>query len=169
MTSSLRFASRLTLLLMLGLSLSACGWQLRGTTSTPSMESLTVTGASTELRYTLEDELEDQGVLVHNEAPYILVIDDEDWMRRTSAVDAQGRQAEIELRYTLRWHIKDRKSGALLTTPQRMMTLRNLPWYPENATASSDEEQLVRDDLFLDMAYRLINQIAAASEGWETY
>ena len=49
------------------------------------------------------------------------------------------------------------------------MTLRNLPWYPENATASSDEEQLVRDDLFLDMAYRLINQIAAASEGWETY
>jgi LPS-assembly lipoprotein len=165
MTSSLRATSRLTLLLVLGLVLSACGWQLRGTTSTPSMETLTVSGASTELRYTLEDELEDQGVLVHNQAPYILVIDDEDWMRRTSAVDAQGRQAEIELR----WHIKDRKSGALLTTPTRMMTLRNLPWYPENATASSDEEQLVRDDLFLDMAYRLINQIAAASEGWETY
>ena len=155
--------------LLLTLLLTACGWQLRGTTSTPSMETLTVSGASTELRYTLEDELEDQGVLVHNQAPYILVIDDEDWMRRTSAVDAQGRQAEIELRYTLRWHIKDRKSGALLTTPTRMMTLRNLPWYPENATASSDEEQLVRDDLFLDMAYRLINQIAAASEGWETY
>mgnify|MGYP003134188123 CR=1 FL=1 len=152
MTSTVRATTRVILLLVLGLALSACGWQLRGTTSTPSMETLTVSGASTELRYTLEDELEDQGVLVHSEAPYILVIDDEDWMRRTSAVDAQGR-----------------KSGALLTTPTRMMTLRNLPWYPENATASSDEEQLVRDDLFLDMAYRLINQIAAASEGWETY
>ena len=66
MTSSLRATSRLTLLLVLGLVLSACGWQLRGTTSTPSMETLTVSGASTELRYTLEDELEDQGVLVHN-------------------------------------------------------------------------------------------------------
>ena len=60
MTSSLRATSRLTLLLVLGLVLSACGWQLRGTTSTPSMETLTVSGASTELRYTLEDELEDK-------------------------------------------------------------------------------------------------------------
>ena len=50
-----------------------------------------------------------------------------------------------------------------------MMTLRNLPWYPENATASSDEEQLVRDDLYEDMTFRLINQIAVASKGWETY
>ncbi|MCG8391445.1 MAG: LPS assembly lipoprotein LptE [Pseudomonadales bacterium] len=155
--------------LLLALLLTACGWQLRGTTSVPSMETLTIAGASTELRYTLEDELENQGVLVHGESPYILVIDDEDWMRRTSAVDAQGRQAEIELRYTLLWHIKDRKTGALLTTPNRMMTLRTLPWYPEDATASSDEEQLVRDDLYEDMSYRLINQIAVASEGWETY
>ena len=92
MTSTVRATTRVILLLVLGLALSACGWQLRGTTSTPSMETLTVSGASTELRYTLEDELEDQGVLVHSEAPYILVIDDEDWMRRTSAVDAQGRQ-----------------------------------------------------------------------------
>ena len=90
--------------LILTLLLSACGWQLRGTTSKPNLETLTVTGASTELRYTLEDELENQGVLVHGESPYLLVIDDEDWMRRTSAVDAQGRQAEIELRYTLYWH-----------------------------------------------------------------
>ena len=90
-------------------------------------------------------------------------------MRRTSAVDAQGRQAEIELRYTLYWHIEDRKTGALLTTPKRVMALRTLPWYPENATASSDEESMVRDDLYEDMSYRLINQIATASQRWEPY
>ena len=155
--------------LILSLLLTACGWQLRGTTSKPNLETLAVSGASTELRYTLEDELENQDVLVHSEAPYILVIDDEDWMRRTSAVDAQGRQAEIELRYTLYWHIEDRKTGALLTTPKRVMALRTLPWYPENATASSDEESMVRDDLYEDMSYRLINQIATASQRWEPY
>lgn len=155
--------------LLLTLLLSACGWQLRGTTSVPTMESLTLSGASTELKYSLEDELENQGVLVHNESPYELIIDDEEWMRRTSAVDDQGRQAEIELRYTLYWHLRDVKTGALLTTPKRLMALRSLPWYPENAIASSDEEQLVRDDLYEDMTFRLINQIAVASKGWETY
>lgn len=155
--------------LLLTLLITACGWQLRGATSVPTMESLTLIGASTELKYSLEDELENQGVLVHNESPYQLIIDDEEWMRRTSAVDDQGRQAEIELRYTLYWHLRDVKTGALLTTPKRMMALRSLPWYPENATASSDEEQLVREDLYEDMTFRLINQIAVASKGWETY
>ncbi len=155
-------------ILLLSLLISACGWQLRGTTGVPTMESLTLIGASTELKYSLEDELENQGVLVHNESPYELIIDDEEWMRRTSAVDDQGRQAEIELRYTLYWHLRDVKP-ALLTTPKRMMALRSLPWYPENAIASSDEEQLVRDDLYEDMTFRLINQIAVASKGWETY
>ena len=86
--------------LLLTLLITACGWQLRGATSVPTMESLSLVGASTELKYSLEDELENQGVLVHNESPYQLIIDDEEWMRRTSAVDDQGRQAEIELRYT---------------------------------------------------------------------
>jgi len=47
MTSTVRATTRVILLLVLGLALSACGWQLRGTTSTPSMETLTVSGAST--------------------------------------------------------------------------------------------------------------------------
>ncbi|MEE3319736.1 MAG: LPS assembly lipoprotein LptE [Pseudomonadota bacterium] len=155
--------------LLLTLLLSACGWQLRGVTNQPNLETLTIKGATTSLRYALEDQLEKQGVLVHGESPYLLVIDDEDWMRRTSAVDAQGRQAEIELRYTLYWHIQDKKTGALLTTPARLRSIRTLPWYPENATASSDEEDLVRDDLYEDMTIRLINQIATASQRWEPY
>ena len=67
--------------LLLTLLITACGWQLRGATSVPTMESLSLVGASTELKYSLEDELENQGVLVHNESPYQLIIDDEEWMR----------------------------------------------------------------------------------------
>ena len=37
--------------LLLTLLITACGWQLRGTTSVPTMESLTLIGASTELKY----------------------------------------------------------------------------------------------------------------------
>ncbi|EKF75768.1 rare lipoprotein B [Alcanivorax hongdengensis A-11-3] len=155
------------LVLLLTVWLSACGWQLRGATQTPSLDTVTLKGASAQLRYPLEDKLEDEGVLVHNESPYILVIEDEDWSRRTAAVDDQGRQAEIELRYQIVWHLESRDSGALLTAPKRLMALRSFAWYPDNATASSDEEQLVREDLYDDIIVRLINQLAAATQGWE--
>ena len=152
---------------VLSVLLSACGWQLRGATLAPNIESLALVGASTKLKYAVEDTLAEHDILVFQEARHQLEVRDEEWMRRTSAVDAQGRQAEIELRFTLYWHVRDRKTGALLTTPRRLMVLRTLPWYPENATASSDEEQLVRDDLYEDMSQRLINQIATASQRWE--
>ena len=163
----MRFSKPL-LILLLCAWLGACGWQLRGATRTPNLETVTLTGGGAELRYALEDKLEEQGVLVHNHSPYVLIIESEDWSRRTAAVDDRGRQAEIELRYEVKWHLQDRDSGALLTAPQRMMALRSFAWYPDNATASSDEEQLVKDDLRDDLITRLINQLAAATASWDT-
>ncbi|MDX1803900.1 MAG: LPS assembly lipoprotein LptE [Alcanivorax sp.] len=155
------------LVMLLSAWLCACGWQLRGATRAPNLETVTLKGGNAQLRYDLEDKLEDQGVLVHSQSPYVLVIESEDWSRRTAAVDDRGRQAEIELRYEVKWHLQDRDSGALLTAPQRMMALRSFAWYPDNATASSDEEQLVRDDLRDDLITRLINQLAAATATWD--
>ncbi len=63
--------------LLAALLLSACsGWQLRGQTSVPNLESVTVDGASARLRYTLEDRLEPAGVQVHGQAP----ISSRSWM-----------------------------------------------------------------------------------------
>lgn len=155
--------------LFLTLLLTGCGWQLRGTTQAPALESVSIQGGGAELKYGLEDELGRKDVLVHSQSPYLLIIEDQDWHRRTAAVDSQGRQAEIELRYEVRWHLEDRRTGALLTTPQRVMSLRSFAWYPDNATASSDEESLVRDDLHDDLIYRIINQLANLTQGWETY
>jgi LPS-assembly lipoprotein len=84
---------RIALVIVLtALTLSACsGWQLRGQTSTPELESITLDGASARLRYTLEDELEPSGVLIHGQSQNIVMILDERWDSRTAAVDARGR------------------------------------------------------------------------------
>ena len=154
---------------LLCLLLGACGFQLRGLAQTPNLDSLALSGGSSQLRFGLEDRLQDMDILVHNEAPYRLVISDEDWNRRTGAVDRQGRQAELELRYQLRWHLEDRHSGAMLSPSQRLVAMRTFAYFPDNATASSDEEQLVRADLYEDLIARLINQLARVSQDLERH
>lgn len=150
--------------LLAALLLSACsGWQLRGQTSVPNLESVTVDGASARLRYTLEDRLEPAGVQVHGQAPYIIKVLDERWDRRTAAVDDRGRAAERELRYEITWQLVDRDTGAMLNPPRRIAAMRSFAYSPDNVTATSDEEDLVRTDLFEDVGYRLINQLANAS------
>ena len=74
----IRHARTALLLTAAALLLAACsGWQLRGQTSTPELESITLDGASARLRYTLEDELEPSGVLIHGESQNIVMILDE--------------------------------------------------------------------------------------------
>ena len=84
----IRHARTALLLTAAALLLAACsGWQLRGQTSTPELESITLDGASARLRYTLEDELEPSGVLIHGQSQNIVMILDERWDSRTAAVD----------------------------------------------------------------------------------
>lgn len=160
----IRHARTVLLLTAAALLLAACsGWQLRGQTSTPELESITLDGASARLRYTLEDELEPSGVLIHGESQNIVMILDERWDSRTAAVDARGRAAERELRYEITWQLVDRDTEAMLNPPRRISALRSFAYSPDNVTATSDEEELVRDDLYEDVAYRLINQLANAA------
>ena len=57
----------------------------------------------------------------------------------------------------------DRDTEAMLNPPRRISALRSFAYSPDNVTATSDEEELVRDDLYQDVAYRLINQLANAA------
>ncbi|ASK33101.1 hypothetical protein CEK62_21435 (plasmid) [Alcanivorax sp. N3-2A] len=155
---------RTLLILALSLVLAACsGWQLRGDTQNPRFESVTLVGASARLRYNVERGLAPSGTLVHSQSPYIVNIIDERWNRRTAAVDERGRAAERELTYEIIWQLIDRKTNAVLNPPRHIMAIRSFAYSPDNVTATSDEEYLVEEDLFDDITYRLINQIADAS------
>lgn len=144
--------------------LSGCsGWQLRGNTHTPLFEDLSLHNASARLQYTMEDQLDKVGVPLRAQARYIVNIVDEHWSRRTAAVDQRGRAAERELTYEVVWQLVDRNTGAILNPPRHIMAMRSFAYSPDNVTATSDEENLVETDLYEDVVYRLVNQLADAS------
>lgn len=150
-------------LLGLSLVLSGCGFKLRGAPEYQNLAALTVTGGSYDLRNGTLDALEASGVAVHDAAPQTLRIDNERFGRRTVAVDAQGRAAEIELRYSFFWQLADSKTSTAIT-PRRQITLvRNFNYDPENATASSDEESYTRQDMYRDATWQLLRQLDAAT------
>lgn len=165
---TLRLPAILMLMTMLGL-IAGCGWQLRGATQTPDLESLTLRGGSAELRFALEDRLQDMGITVHQHSPYRLVIEDEHWQRRTGAVDSRGRQAEIELRYHLRWYLADRDSQEPISVTHRMMSMRTFAYSPDSATSSADEELLLRQDLYDDMIDRMLSQLAVITHSLNSH
>lgn len=154
----------LALLLCSTLLLSACsGWHLRGELHQPRFHALSVQGASARLFYTLENQLGRVGVPLHAHARYGIKIISEHLQRRTAAVDARGREAERELTYEVVWQLVDRTTGAILNPPRHIMAIRSFAYYPNNVTASSDEQNLVERDLYNDVVYRLIGQLADAS------
>lgn len=159
-----RHIRTLAILLCGALLLSACsGWQLRGDLHSPRFEALTLQGGSARLHYTLERQLGTLGVPLHAEARYVVHITDERLQDRTAAVDSQGREAERELTYEITWQLIDSKTGAVLNPPRHIMSMRSFAYYPDNVTASSDEQTQVETELFDDVSYRLINQLADAS------
>ncbi|WP_111655899.1 LPS assembly lipoprotein LptE [Isoalcanivorax indicus] len=153
---------RLLLVIAATLLLAACGWQLRGTPQYLALESLTLDGPSYELRRRLELALEESGVAVHGDSERRLAILNERWDRRTVAVDAQGRAAEIELRYGFNWQLRSR-NGETRTPSRRINLVRNFNFDAANATAASDEERATRQEMFEDATWQLLRQLDAVS------
>ena len=150
--------------LLLVLTLAGCsGWHLRGDVHKPLFTDLSLQHGSARLRYTLEAQLGEQGVPLRSQSRYIVRIVQEHWNKRTAAVDQLGREAERELTYEIVWQLVDRKTGAPLNPPRHIMSVRSFAYYPDNVTASSDEENMVETDLYNDVVYRLVNELADAS------
>lgn len=141
------------------LSLNACGWQLRSEADTVELDSITVEGGSTDFALKLEQALEDDGVLVHDESPLALHLSPMNWNTRTVAVDKVGRAAEIEIKLNLYWQVLSRDKQ-LLTGKQHIGTSRRYQVSADNATGASDEDQLARDDMRTEMIGRIMRALS---------
>lgn len=149
--------------LLLALGLAGCGWQLRGAPAFDGMETLTLDGGSRVLRHRLERELEAAGVLVHEQSPWRLGIQDESWQRRTIAVDDRGRAAEIALHLSLQWQLFDNDSGEPAAPQRRLHIERTYHYNPDSAVSSSDEEEMLREALYQDAVWQLMRQLEATA------
>ncbi|PKM21876.1 MAG: hypothetical protein CVV10_07160 [Gammaproteobacteria bacterium HGW-Gammaproteobacteria-14] len=149
--------------IFLCLTVSACGWQLRGVNQPMALDSVSLMGGESRSRLDIQDVLRSQGLLVINDAPVLIRLTNESWQRRTISVDRQGRASGIELRYQLYWQLTDRDKKPL-TSRRQVQVSRSYQVDPANAVAASDEDQLTREIMRREAANVLARQLRAETE-----
>lgn len=157
---------RLTLCLFLALLTTACGWQLRGSSSIPqALERIYLTSSdehsalTTDVRQVL---LTNKVVITESssDAPLSLRVLEENIDRRTAAVGADALTSAFELYMTVGYEVRD-KQGELLAQPATASITRIYNYNPNDAASSAREETLLVREMRQDLAGQLIRRVNA--------
>ncbi|MEM1080283.1 MAG: LPS assembly lipoprotein LptE [Pseudomonadota bacterium] len=154
------------MLLLISLTLCACGFQLRGSASLPKamnttfIQSSNPTGLFTrELSLLLEANGVDV-VDTMSEGAARLVIADERITRRPLTVSADARVREFELVFDLRFSLLA-ADGSVLIEPETLRLAREFQFDEQEILGAASEEELLREDLRRNMAATLVRRLEA--------
>ena len=78
--------------------------------------------------------------------------------KRVLSVDNRGKVIEYEIFYLLRFKFLD-SSGNTLLPEQRIVMVRDYPFAATDVLGASQEERLLRDDMYKDMARQIMRRI----------
>ncbi|HSX71212.1 MAG TPA: LPS assembly lipoprotein LptE, partial [Pseudomonas sp.] len=146
-------------MLVIGLAvlLSACGFQLRGTGSAEfalKEIDLQARNAYGDTVKQLRQLLENSDVKVHNGAPYLLLLANEQETQRTASVTSSARSAEYELTTHLDYEIRGEKNMLLL---RDKLEVQRVYVHDENNLIGSSQESA---QLRQEMRRELIQQVS---------
>jgi LPS-assembly lipoprotein len=152
-----------SVLLVVGLSLSACGFHLRGSVQLPPVMARTYVeaGRAGELAEDLRELLRSSGVqLVGSkpEASAVIRLLGDQRERRVIAVDTSGAASAYELSYQARFELLD-GDGAVLLGGQSLSRSRDLNFDGANVLGKSREEEQIYAALRSDVAAAILQRI----------
>ncbi len=160
-----QYISRSILLILL-LTLSACGFQPRGATidlsSLPSPLFISGIERHSDIHRELRKQLQRSGIALAKSArdsALLLRISDHKAETRLLSLDSLNRAIEYELEETVRMAVYDR-AGRELIAPQQIRTLRISFSPPEGILGSGREAELLRDAMRAEIAQRITNRLA---------
>ncbi|OUS09819.1 hypothetical protein A9Q90_02350 [Gammaproteobacteria bacterium 54_18_T64] len=149
--------------ILLLLSLSACGWQLRGTGGDATIEHLHVDANAPDSAFirVLERYLRGSGIALvdsPNEAQYSLKIITEKSRRRTATVSASARISERLLEERIDYLII--RSDGTVAVERTSATVERIYEYNEdNVLATEDEARLLKSEMYNDLARQIANRL----------
>jgi|AZII01.1.fsa_nt_gi LPS-assembly lipoprotein len=153
---------RLSVIVLL-LTVSACGWQLRGTGGEPSIARLhlhsTVPGSA--FTQILERYLRGSGIeLVDSagKAEYSLRILEENSKRRTATVSASARISERLLEEQVEYLVT-RPDGSIAIERSTASVERIYEYNEDNVLATEDEARLLKNEMYNDLARQIANRL----------
>ncbi len=153
-----------TLTIILAVTISACGWQLRGAPKNfPPGSKLYITTENprSDLSESITRLLQTSGLPLAEdatEADFVLTVHKEIEQKRTVSVDAKGRASEYELITSAEYSVRDRNGKYLLTNAQADV-YRILQWDEDEVASKGEEERLQREEMRRELISRIIDRL----------
>ncbi|QHQ39760.1 LPS assembly lipoprotein LptE [Microbulbifer hydrolyticus] len=153
-----------TLTIILAVTISACGWHLRGAPKNfPPGSKLYITTEDprSELAESITRLLQTSGLPLAEDpldADFTLTIHSETEKKRTVSVDAKGRASEYELITSAEYSVQD-KTGRDLLTQAKADVYRTLEWDDAEVVSKGEEERLQREEMRRELISRIIDRL----------
>lgn len=151
------------------LTLSACGWQLRGAGGEVSIARLYLNSNTPDSAFTrvLERYLRGSGTeLVDSasKAEYSLNIIKEKSKRRTATVSASARISERLLEEQVEYLVT-RSDGSVAIERTTASVERIYEYNEDNVLATEDEARLLKNEMYNDLARQIANRLRHLNQG----
>lgn len=151
----------------IAIALSACGFQLRGQTDLPAaMERthLALADENGELGRALRPLLEAAGadLVSGDEDGATLLVGHDDMQREILTVGRQARVSEFQLRYQVRFTLRD-ASGETLVPERSLELTRDFTFDEASVLGKANEEALLREELYGEMARLILFHLSQAA------
>lgn len=150
------------LVLLMSLTLTACGFKLRGLYDVPEalrQVQLVTESKPSQIEPELRTVLEINQVQLTENGRYRLEILSERHTRRTATLTGNADAAEYELRSEVRFRVLDRQQNdAVIMHDRSVMNERVYRNERDNVTASASQETLIRQQMLQDLAQQIVRQ-----------
>jgi len=161
------FRMRALGLILLYLTLPACGYHLRGSVEIPEgISAVHVKAPNRSLERAWKEELGIMGIpmaATAEEADAILSVDNETFDRRVLSVDADsGKVTEYELAYTVQFSMRRPDTSELLA-PQTVTRIRSYTFNPDTVLGNEREQQLLHREMREDALRQILVRLSAAA------
>lgn len=157
-------------LLIIVLSISACGYQLRGSIDLPEgLKSIYLQNASAQLQKNMKKTLKSSGgKLVDNieQAGLVVQVVKEKMDRRVLSLSSTGRASEYEIIYQLEFNLLDAERKALSRTQQIEIT-KDYFNNQEEVLGKDNEERVIRDEMYRRAVQSIVNRSRVVLENLE--
>lgn len=156
------------LVLLLAISLAACGFQLRGASPLPAVMERTYiqADARSPLYFELEQSIQAAGAQVvqsASEASATLQIHRADFSRRDRGIDQLGRVNEYEHRLSLVYSLHD-SQGASLVSHQQLQLIREQRFNPNDVLASGEEQSILYQEMRRQAVSQLLRRLQSLAQ-----
>lgn len=164
MSTNLHQLMRMVFLCVLSVSLSACGFKLRGAVDLPAdLQKIYIVGSvSSDLVLDLKDSLQYSAEVVNQQADAdaILNIVQEDSKNRTLSVDSNGRIREAELQYSVTYNVK-KTNGDTVIENETLLLARDYINDENDVIGRTNESNIITRDLKRDAAQQILRRLHA--------